>query len=92
MKAYPHPLPMMYEYEKKRVTEFAFYKRLILKDMFLVVQDEQEQKGQHKKETREQEPRTPSRLLPNLYCTKEISRGKEHFGGRSVCGPRAVTF
>jgi hypothetical protein len=57
-----------------------------------VVQDEQEQKGQHKKEMREQEPRTPSRLFPNLYCTKEIRRDKENFGSRSVCGPRAVTF
>jgi hypothetical protein len=49
-----HPPGILYEYQKKGVTEFAFRKSLILKGAILVVLDWQEaEMGALKKEKRE---------------------------------------
>jgi hypothetical protein len=37
MCGYPHPPMKLYEYQRKRLTKFAFRKRLILKGAFLAI-------------------------------------------------------
>ena|SRR6266849_6888039 len=52
----PYPPINLHEYQKKRLTEIAFRKRLILKGVILVVSEGQEPKINPKKEKREQAP------------------------------------
>ncbi len=62
-------LSPLHEYQKKRLTEKAFRKRLILMGSNIAVLDWQEPKASPKKEKRERGSRGPNRVFSKLNST-----------------------
>ena len=75
----PPPPINLHEYQKKRLTELAFRKGLILKAMFMAVREElRAEKAAPRKEKRQPSCRTPNRDLYKLKCTKGSGGDKEN--------------
>src|SRR5229473_1280830 len=62
---------ILYEYQKKGLTEFAFYKCMILKEMFLVQQYRLMGKKALKNEKREQAPALPNAVIYSDKCSTD---------------------